>query len=364
MNDTALRLPDPREYPASAPSNMLIHYAGAQLAAKSDDEAALQRESLRGAIADYLERGEVLPLSVALAMVTSRPLYQVLWDGLRAAVEDAPGRRALVFALPLVLVAGSQQPAELPAAVDGSAIAALLVEHGVIAAGAELTLSGQLLHPDQLSELGSPELYRYARQPEAARELLQRAGTPVRVDKDGVFLRYLLGVAVHDEADAAPVRLGGTVSSWGIPLMKLLGEQLKTAGVTLFPIARPPQPLLQAMVVGGQARQEVALQVFASSQIRRLRDLNLDPVAILAAHQGGELRYTVSAEGDERNWEGFVWRLSPLDRVDALEAMFRELMDECRVRDVRIVDTVQPDQVWGVPYFITADEDRNRAAPQ
>lgn len=352
-------LPDPRLYPDPMPSNMLIHYTLSVLNAASDSDREACRVSLKQAVADILERGDVLTLSVALAMVPSQAAYRVLWEALRAAAEQPEGRHAVIFAVPLVLVAGAKPEATLPARIeDVDGLNALLREHGVFAPGAEVFLSGKLLHPDTVAGISSAQLYRFTRSlADAARGLpLELEPSAVTVRNDGVFLRYLIGVAIQEEGEPAPVKLGGAVGPWGIPLMKFLGEQLKTDGVTLFPIARPPQALLQAIVAGGSARQEVTLQAFASSMIRKLRDMGQEPVAVLSAHENGELRCTISAPGDEKNWEGFVWQLSPLDSVPLIASQFCELMAECRVSDVRVVPQVQPDQQNGIPLFLTADD--------
>lgn len=351
-------LPDPRQYhPQVSLTNRLIHHAQSVLDAPNAEDREMWRQALVGAMDEMLQRGEVLSISVALAMVPTQACYQVVWDALRQTVEETGGARALVFALPLVLVAGSREQAQLPGGVeDVAGLNDLLRRHGVFAEGGDVALSGVLLHPDSLVGLDALTLYKLSRQGEAAREGLPSEAAPITVKEEGVFLRYLIGVAIQREGEACPVKLGGSVGAWGMPLMKFLGEQLKTDGVTLFPIARPPLPAMQALVAGNYARFEVALQVFASSQIRRLRELDKEPVAILSAHDNGELHFTLSAHGDERNWEGFVWPLASLDNFKLIEENFRELMAECRVREVHILSELQPESRDGIPLFFTADD--------
>jgi hypothetical protein len=342
---TTKHLPDPRLYPTANVTNRLIHLALAVQSAPSADERELQCVALQEALADLLERDEVLLISVALSMAPSQSIYDVLWQALRHAVEDAPGRHAVIFALPLVLVAGSRQRATLPERVaDVDGLNALLREHGVFAADGEVFLSGRLLHPDAVVGISPAQLYRYTRQlADAARGLpLELAADPVTVKEEGVFLRYLIGVAIRPDGAPEPVRFVPTVGAWGMPLMKFLGEQLKTDGVTLFPIARSPAPLMQAMEAGNRARLEVAMQVFVSSLLRALRSEGRDPVARLSAHHGGEIHVTVAAAGVETGVERFVWPLSPLDSVRRIEEDFLQLMQECQVENVQIIDTVLP----------------------
>ncbi|OVE49562.1 hypothetical protein [Chromobacterium violaceum] len=349
-------LPDPRQYhPQVSLTNRLIHHAQSALDAPSADDREMWRQALAGGMDEMLQRGELLSISVALAMVPSQACYQVVWDALRQTVEGGDADAAL-FALPLVLVAGSREQATLPAEIaDVDGLNELLRRHGVFSAGGDAALSGVLLHPDSLTGLDAAKLYRMSRQG-GARADLPNQPAPVTVKEEGVFLRYLLGVATLRDGEEPPVRLGGSVGAWGMPLMKFLGEQLKTDGVTLFPIARAPLPAMQALVAGNFARFEVALQVFASSQIRRLRELDKEPVAILSAHDNGELHFTLSAKGDDRNWEGFVWPLASLDNVKLIEENFRELMRECHVRDVHVLPELQPESRDGIPLFFTADD--------
>ncbi|WP_293762450.1 hypothetical protein [uncultured Aquitalea sp.] len=359
MSQPLLTLPDPRQYhPQVALTNMLIHNAQSALNAASEGDREMWFSAVRDAMAQMLERGELLSISVALAMVPSQDTYKIVWDALREAVEQPQGRRAMVFAIPLVLVAGSKNQATLPAAIaDEDGLNRLLRQHGVLSDG-DVRVFGQLLHPDTVVAMDSGKLYRLSRSLEQAAngigEPLQ--GAAITVKEEGVFLRYLLGVAIQPEGTELPVKLGGAVGGWGMPLMKFLGEQLQTDGVTLFPIARPPMPAMQAMVAGNFARFEVAVQVFASSQIRRLRELSKDPVAILSAHENGELHITLSAVDDERNWEGFVWPLAAMDNVALIESNFRELMAECHVRDVYVMPEILPESRDGIPLFLTADD--------
>mgnify|MGYP006192350853 CR=1 FL=1 len=56
MSDISLQLPDPRQYPESSPSNMLIHYTQSIVNARSEDDRAMWRASLRAALVEMLGR--------------------------------------------------------------------------------------------------------------------------------------------------------------------------------------------------------------------------------------------------------------------------------------------------------------------
>ncbi|MDF0606472.1 hypothetical protein HZU77_012550 [Neisseriaceae bacterium TC5R-5] len=366
MSPIRHHLPDPRQYhPEVALTNQLIYQIQTALEASTAQERDNWLAAARDALVQRLERHELLSISVALAMVPSQACYQLLWQCLRTAVEETNGTRAMVFAMPLILVAGSKQQQTLPGEIaDVAGLNALLRQHSVFAEDGEVFIQGALVSADSLLALDAAMLFQLNHDPSKAKTGLPQQAAPITVKEEGVFLRYLLGVAIQPEGADVPVRLGGEVGAWGMPLMKFLNEQLHGDGVTLFPIARPPLPAMQAMVAGHYARFEVALQVFVSSQIRRLRELNLEPVAILAAHQNGELHITLSAVGDQRSREGFAWPLAPLDSVQLIEENFRELMAECRVREVHVLAQLQAELRDGRPYFIVADDLPQLGEPQ
>jgi hypothetical protein len=342
---TVTHLPDPRRYPEAPVSNRLIQMALSVQEADGDLRREECRAALRDAVISLLEREEVLVISVALNMAPSADCHRVLWQALRAAVEQAPGRHAVLFAIPLVLVAGSRQRAALPeriADVDG--LNALLRTHGVFGIGAEAFVSGKLVSPDSVIGLSPVQLFRLTRQlADAARGIpVELPPATVTVKEEGVFLRYLTGVAIQ-EGECAPVQFDGKVGAWGVPLMKFIGEQLKTDGVTLFPIPRAPEPLMQALVVGQHARFEIALQVFVSSALRKLRAEGKTPLVRVASHENNEIHFTISDKLAGCDEERFVWPLSPQDAVLSIEAAFRELMLSCQVDEVLVSADVQPE---------------------
>lgn len=360
MSSSSPLLPDPRQYTASMPSNMLLHDVESALKAATADDKQMWLSNVKASVADYLERDEVLPLSVALAMAPSQAAYRQLWQSLCEVVDsEGEGGTETLFALPIVLVVGAKSPAVLPGVLPNiEGLRDLLAQHKVVLDPSRVSFSPKLLHPDSVSGLSSSTLFRVNRSGAALQsaEIEALPEAPISVSGEGVFLRYLIGSVRHVPGEPTPIVFGGAVGNWGRPVLDWLNKALNTEGVTLFPISRPPQPWMSALVAGGRARQEVAMQVFASNRLRKLRELSLNPVAIASSHQGGELRFTLSAVGDDRNWEGFVWPLSALDSVQLIAEQFAELMADCRVDEVRFVPLVQPDHQGDVPLFLTAND--------
>ena len=349
-------LPDPRQYTGIATSP--LHTLAQVLLDERDlgrlvaAEAALDAE-----LARLLAANDDAAIQAALATPPNPAVLRILSERLRVAVESpVPGSalHAVIFALPLVLVAGVRGKhvigGRLP---DVGAVQSLLTEHGIFKAGSDIQLSGRLLDREQLLAIPSSSLARW-------RDALQYASgglphdfseSPITVDGDGVYLRYLVGVAMQP-ADADPVvQLNAPPGTWAMALTKLLGEQLKHDAMTLFPLPRSPQAWLPALNDGRVAQQEIRFQVFASNTLRKLREAGETPVAVFSCHEGNELRVTLGAEKNGEEWAGFIWPLGQQDRVDGLQHMMVDLLRECHHDDVRVLPELLPQVKDDLPYF-------------
>jgi hypothetical protein len=66
-------------------------------------------------------------------------------------------------------------------------------------------------------------------------------------------------------------------------------------------------------------------------------------VAIISAHDNGELRLTLSQPFDEQMAEGYRWPLHPLDDIAAIAASITELLTACRIGRIELAPRVLPD---------------------
>ncbi|BCL74952.1 hypothetical protein JHS3_06880 [Jeongeupia sp. HS-3] len=351
-------LPDPRLYPRVNAKNPVIRSLMAFLTASEPADVQQKREALNGVVGELLMTGDHYGLNGALTQAPTLEAYKVLWQTLRNAVETPAQAidHAVPFALPIVFVAGHKGEARLAGEIDADAVLALLREHGVIAGDTDAWLGGALIGAEQLAAVNPAQLVRWQETITSAGSLPgEFSAAPITFKDEGVFLRYLVGVAIQP-ADAAPViRLGGAVGSWGMPLAQLLSDTLKTPGVTLFPIPRVPQSWLAAQETGRVTVLETRLQVAASNALRSIRSKGRTPVITMAAHEGGEIRLTFSSREDAERWEGYVWPLAPLDSAEQVHAFVQGLMQECQVDEVRVIETIQPDlDTDGLPFFVTA----------
>ncbi|SFZ71835.1 hypothetical protein [Chitinimonas taiwanensis] len=349
-------LPDPRPFSGTA-THPLHQLADALLGERNLGHLVAKEAALDAEIKRLLSQSDDAELLNALASAPSPASQRVLNERLRVNVAQAgadQAQQAVIFALPLVLVAGVRGKhviaGKLP---DVDAVRALLQQHGVIAADADVQLSAKLLDRDQLLAIQPSQLARW-------RDALQYASgglphdfkeSPVQVDGDGVFLRFLVGVAMQKKDAAPAVQLNIAPGPWAMALTKLLGEQLKHDAMTLFPLPRAPQTWLAALDDGRVAQQEIRFQVFASNTLRKLREAGETPVAVLSCHEGAELRVTLGAEKNGEEWAGFIWPLGQLDRVEAIQQMMVDLLRECHHDDIRVLGEVLPQIKDNLPYF-------------
>jgi hypothetical protein len=349
-------LPDPRRYTGSD-AHSLHTLANTLLAERDLGRMVAAEAALDSALQTQLAAQDDAALLAAIAASPNAGVLRVLTERLRIAVgQPAAGaaHHAIVFALPIVFVAGVRGSHTLPGRLpDIDAVTRLLTSHGLLAEGADIQLSAKLIDRDQLLAVQPSQLARW-------RDVLQYASgglphdfkeSPIEVNGDGVYLRYLIGVAMQP-ADAAPVlQLNAPMGPWAMALTKLLGDQLKHDALTLFPLPRAPQGWLAALDDGRIAQQEIRFQVYASNTLRKLREAGETPVAVLSSHEGNELRVTIGAEKNGEEWAGFIWPLGPLDRIDTLQHNMVALLRECHHDDIRVLPDVLPTMKDSLPYF-------------
>lgn len=355
-------LPDPRQFPRVDAKNPYIRQVMRVLTAKEQPEREHASGELQLLLQTALENDQNEALQQALAMSPSQEAYKYLWNELRDGVEAAPehGARAVVFAIPLLLVAaGTRGQVQVPGRLsDIAAVKAILAQHGIFDNDKEIGLSACLMSLQSLQQWTLPQLYRWSRHlQDAARGVpVDLVGDDLVAADEAVHLRFLVGVATQKAGQPAPIRLGGDASGWGMKLAEELNRQLKQDNLSMLAIPRPPQTLQQALYNGRFARYELGMQVVVSRIIRKIRQANETPVAVLAAHESNELRLTISARENGERWEGYVWPLHPLDSVELIADNTMALLRECRIDDIRIQTEVQADMRDGFPLFLCAQD--------
>ena len=268
---------------------------------------------------------------------------------------------ARLFAIPLVIVAGAKKTLQLPDALpDIAAVTTLLEQHGVLGAGRNFGLGNALCSVETLDCLRPGLLRGWAAQLRTGAAPLELAGSAMDVapGREQVYLRFLAGASVTPAH--VPQAMDASVGAWGMPLTKLLAQQLAQPGLEVLPIPRAPVALYLAPDAGRSAQIELAFSLFLSNEVRKFRMSVGDPAVVLSAHRtdggGAELRVSLSSVFDDSLLEGFRWPLYPPDDVVEIENKIKYLLDECRLSDVSVLTTVGTDlNARGGRFLSTSD---------
>lgn len=357
----AADIPDPRSFPdriepAFAPQ---IDRAAASLASTSVTGADTNDAALTHDMLDALRSGDAAWLAGVLAAAPSAAIARQLWRRLIAAWDEASMRSddavaAHLFALPIVIVAGSSSATER-GRIEGvlaqpERLQAILVEHDALGGNRNFGLANTLASADAIDVPRLPELLSWTlRHPASAPHARSiEPAAMVLTAEAAVHLRFLVGTALA--APGAKLLIESRVGHWGLPLAHELARQLDTPGAMVLALPRAPRPPLAALQEGRAAQREVGAQLFASNAIRRLRAEVGEPAAVISAHRcaaalgGGELRLSLSSVFDSRQAEGFRCPLFAGERAGDVAAMLAALLHDCRVADVQVLPDVYPDR--------------------
>jgi hypothetical protein len=357
---------DPRTFsePAEPLHAPLIELAEASLAATSAARADAIDRTLTAALAERLEAGDALLLAALIAAAPSVAIARQLWRrlidawGLASRRSAAGGVAATLFAVPVVVIAGTQSTVDIPVPVpsiagvlsDTSRLAAILLEHRALAGNESFGLADALVAADAVDIARWSDLLAWQRlvgRRETVERDLPPAPIAVQPGQQSVHLRFLIGTTLAaSEVDVLAATDG---AGWAMPLAKELARQLALPDVSVLALPRAPQSPPAALQQGRAAQREVGVQLFASNAIRRLRAAVGEPSAVISAHRsvaapgGGELRLSLSSPFDPRQAEGFRCPLFPTDQVGDVASMLVDLLRDCRIADVRVLSGVHPD---------------------
>lgn len=367
-------LPDPRVFRAQPSANAgpqvqaLIAVVEEALAAEVAVIAEKAELRLIDRLAEQLLAGDVVPIAEALAAAPSLAALRLIARGLaRAHVEaarrkhPAEGLAATVFALPVIIVAGSPSAVRVPGALPRiEEFVDLLKTHCALRGNQAFALGNALVSAAAFALERLPATLDWWRVDETVGEplALERAPMEVAANQEQVFLRFLIGRALA--APGVDLLSERDVGPWGMPFTQAFARQLGGGTLSLLAMARPPREPLAALYQGRIAQREVSLQLFVVNALRKFRQSVGEPAAVISAHRtdtGGEVRLSLSNPFDERGAEGFRAELFPTDRAEAVATQMRALLAECRVEQVTVLADVFPDDdpVTRLPLLFRAD---------
>ncbi|MCE9638562.1 MAG: hypothetical protein K8S22_00160 [Betaproteobacteria bacterium] len=326
-----LHIPDPRRYPRGAAVDDFTRLA---------DAAALR---------SALECGGDAEITAALRAAPSQAAYSKLWNAVCDVANHAGAEAnnadvvARVFALPLVMVAGSRRPASLPGALpDIAAVKALFEQHGALGPTRNFGFGNALCSLETIESITPGEIYAWTRDAGATRRELPPSAITIPEPGEQVHLRFLIGAGIAPAAEPSFIETASNIGVWGMPLTRLLAAQLAQANVDVLPLARPPLDVLRAGQAGRFAQLDTAFSLFMSNALRRQRGATGDPAVVISAHDDGDIRISVNSQFDDTLADGFRWPLHPLDDMSFVLDSISGLLAECRINNVQCAGQVLP----------------------
>jgi hypothetical protein len=324
----------------------------------------LPAPELRATLREACAQQRDADIAAALNSAPSPAAYASLWSALCDAVHQAAGDHAegalmaRIFALPLIVVTGSRKRIQIDGALpDIATVKEMFLQKGILGKTQNFGLGNALCSLETLESLRPAEVFAWTQAGGAARRELPPQPLVMEEPGERVHLRFLVGAGIAPANEPALTETASNIGAWGMALTQLLTKQLAQPGAEVLPMARPPADLLRAGHIGRTAQLETACNLFASNAVRRFRQASGDPVAIISAHDNGELRLTLSQPFDEQMVEGFRWPLHPLDDLAAIIAAMSELLSACRVQRIEIAPRVLPDcKSAGMAWFPTLRE--------
>lgn len=328
---TAFTLPDTRPYPETPVKNNLLLHASSLAHSTSAAQRKLSAESIQTEIRGMLQQNYYLGLSVAMSMVGDSASYQALLDNLNDVLSAENDDEVQWFAMPLILVAGCNQPQSLPLNVPAVALAACLENYPHLRALNQAQWLPFAVQSTVLSNINAGQWFE-AKKSLAAAEAFAETLRPSELslpNGQSVHVEFALGYGERKIRDA----LGQNLLKAGLPLMQVWQDALTVAGVTLFVNPLSPDTPLNALTEGSHMRQRMAMDVFAANAIRAIRLQSPRVGVVMAAQQGGRLAFGFNATDSafELEPQVFQWNLSPTDNIAVIQQNFLDLMAECRV---------------------------------
>ncbi len=332
----------------------------------------LSEPDLRDELRNALRQGHDAEIAAALQAAPSPAAYARLWQAICDAAHHAGSKTletavvARIFALPLVIITGSRTRASIPGVIpDIIAVRTLLERHGALGRTRNFGLSNSLCSFETIEQVKPGEIYAWTAAAEGARRELAPDAIEITEPGEMVHLRFLVGAGITPAAEPSFVETASNIGAWGMALTRELAAQLGQSGIEVLPLARAPLDLLRAGHAGRLAQLETAFSLFASNAVRRFRSATGDPVAVISAHDQGEIRVSFSSLFDDAMVEGFRWPLHPLDSIDSIIGAIASLLEECRVTDVRCAPALLPSlnahgQIW---YVTVRDANTTQATP-
>ena len=313
---------DPRQYTKAYPKTNIIIQTALDI-----KDNKIPSKDLDDIIAIKLRDEQDALINVALNLAPDNNTAFLIWKSLNRAVNYVELSGANIFAIPLILVAGSKTKSRLKPQIDTEKLNKFFNDNNLFLPNSDCFISGKLIDSNTISSIKYSQLYYWVRNLHQSKLWLPISieGSSIETLNDGVFLRFLIGVGIDNNGSSGIDT--NAIQNNLMGLMSLIGDELKADGVTLFPIPFAPVPISSAFAVGVEYRTEIAISVAISNIVKKMREERLTPRAIIST-QGEAIKIIVKPLEDSELIETILWNLTKFTNFEATLQQITNLLHD------------------------------------
>lgn len=333
---------DPRQYPQTTHGNELLRHTFMQLHAKTPEDEQIHHKALKEAIENQLQENQILPISVALSMVTSQKTYQTIWQSLDHVLQTQSAGHFIV--IPTILIVGTEQNASLPEQLPKEILNQVLDYKNQ-----EITWCDTWVDAETLSTTKANQWRSACQDVQSADQTLKMLQSEHISFSKGQDVRLIFAVGFQHGQLTEQKTLSPETP---FLLMQALTKHFSQTGLTLFINPLKPQSILNGLVEGGAMQLTMALDVFASTAIRTIRLQQETVGVVIASQEPGKLMFSFSSieQNVRLPVQGFTWELSPLDDIDTIIGNFLSLLSDCQIEQVLLCKNVMSENEHYLSY--------------
>ncbi len=309
---------DPRQYSLSYPNSNIVINKALNVA-----NGQININDLEQIIIKLLQQENDATINIALNLAPSALTSQLIWQALTKAINcNINGATVTIFAIPIILVAGSKIRTNLKAQLNTDELNQFFFDNQIFSMNSDSFISGKLINQLDIAKIKPSQLYYWTRNlPNAKLWLpIELLGSEIEILNEGVFLRFLIGVT-NTELNLAKYNENS------INFMQKINKELKKDEVTLFPIPFAPVKLSQAYAIGDNYRKEIAIQVAVSNIVRKIRENNQTPKAMISA-ANGIIKLTIISTEDSNLKEISLWHMNQFDDFESILEKITSLLQD------------------------------------
>ncbi len=330
-------LVDTRAFPTDPVKNDLLLYASQIVAQQSNAQTTLAKESLDANVYQMLKQNHYLGLSVAMAMSANSNIYRALWESLERTLMAKTETEIQWFAIPVVLVVGSNQDIQLDNQVPVDHLLSTAEKFNHLQDWKHLNFHSTLLDAESFTAIKADKWFQAKQNMDAAKEFLASLPTPTIHAEAGQEVQVVYAIA-YSSSEYAHLA-NQSLQDAALHLMQVWQEHFTVENATIFTNPLALSTPLSTLISGSQMRLRMACDVFTTNAIRAIRLQSPRVGVVIASQEGGQLLFGFNAtEGAfEVQPMVFEWHLDFMENIDLVLQNFIELLAECQVENIRIL---------------------------